>query len=172
MIILVMGVSGSGKTTIGRMLADALHCAFLEGDALHPAVNVEKMSDGIPLTDADRAPWLAAIHSRLIDASRHRQSLVVACSALRQSFRDVLGKGVPIVWVYLRGSAALIESRLRQRTDHFMKPEMLSSQFDALEEPVDAIVANVADPPRAIVEHILTQLPARTLARPSGPADR
>jgi gluconokinase len=158
MIVVLMGVAGSGKTTVGTMLADALQCPFLEGDSLHSKANAEKMSHGVPLTDADRAPWLAAIHARLLDAFRRGQSLVAACSALEQSYRAVLAEGIPIMWVYLKGSPALIRSRLQHRNGHFMKAEMLASQFDALEEPFDALVADVSQSPGAIVAQILAEL--------------
>jgi gluconokinase len=158
MIVVVMGVAGSGKTTVGTMLADAMHSPFLDGDSLHPKTNVEKMRLGIPLTDADRAPWLSAIHARMLDAFRRGESLVVGCSALKQSYRAVLADGLPITWVYLKGSAELIRSRLQHRTSHFMKADMLTSQFDALEEPPDALVADVSQPPSAIVEQILAAL--------------
>ena len=168
-IIVVMGVAGSGKTTVGTRLADAMHCAYLEGDSLHSPANVEKMSHGIPLTDADRAPWLAAIHARLLDSFRHGDSLVVGCSALKQSYRTVLADGVPITWVYLKGSAALIRSRLQHRRGHYMKADMLASQFDALEEPSDALIVDVSPPPGVIVERILTELhrPAHAHMAPS-----
>ena len=120
-IVVVMGVAGSGKTTVGTLLAGAIHCSFLEGDSLHSTANVEKMSRGLPLTDADRVPWLSAIHSRLVEALGRGESLVVGCSALKQSYRTTLADGVPIIWVYLKGSAALIRSRLQDRTSHFMK---------------------------------------------------
>jgi gluconokinase len=162
MIVVVMGVAGSGKTTVGAMLADAMHCPFLEGDSLHPAANVEKMSRGIPLTDADRGPWLAAIHARLLDAFKRRQSLVAACSALTQSSRTVLAEGIPIQWVYLKGATTLIRSRLQHRTGHYMKAEMLASQLEALEEPTDAITADVSQPPPAIVKAVLAELRERT----------
>jgi gluconokinase len=154
-IIVVMGVAGSGKTTVGTLLANAMHCAFLEGDSLHPAANVEAMSHGVPLTDADRAPWLAAIHARLLDAFTRGQCLVVGCSALKRSYRTVLAEGIPITWVYLKGSAGLIRSRLPHRTGHYMKADMLASQFEALEEPSDALVVDISQSPRAIVEQIL-----------------
>ena len=163
-IVVLMGVSGSGKTTVGRMLASAMDCAFLEGDSLHSAANVEKMSHGIPLTDADRGPWLAAIHSRLLDAYRRRQSVVVGCSALKRSYRTVLADGTPITWVYLKGSAALIRSRLQHRTGHYMKADMLASQVEALEEPSDALIVDVLQPPGTIVEQILAEL--RGLSHP------
>jgi len=163
-IVVLMGVSGSGKTTVGRMLASAMDCAFLEGDSLHSAANVEKMSHGIPLTDADRGPWLAAIHSRLLDAYRRRQSLVVGCSALKRSYRTLLADGIPITWIYLKGSAALIRSRLQHRTGHYMKADMLASQVEALEEPSDALIVDVLQPPGTIVEQILAEL--RGLSHP------
>jgi gluconokinase len=158
MIIVVMGVAGSGKTTVGTMLADAMKCPFLEGDALHSPGNVDKMSHGIPLTDADRAPWLSAIHARIVDASERGQDLVVGCSALKEQYRNVLAEGVPITWVYLKGSLELIRSRVKNRPSHFMKADMLASQFAALEEPSDAVVADVSTPPRTIVQQIMTQL--------------
>ena len=171
-IVVVMGVAGSGKTTVGRILADALHCPFLEGDSLHSPANVEKMSHGIPLTDADRAPWLAAIHARLLDALRRGQSLVAACSALKQSYREVLADGVPITWVYLKGSPALIRSRLQHRTGHYMKADMLASQLEALEEPSDALIVDISHSPGAIVEQILAELGGPTHADMAGPTDR
>jgi gluconokinase len=171
-IVVVMGVSGSGKTTVGTMLADAMHCAFLEGDSLHSAANVEKMSHGIPLTDADRAPWLAAIHARLLDSFTRGECLVVGCSALKQSYRMVLAEGVPIAWVYLKGSAALIRSRMQHRTGHYMKADMLASQFEALEEPSDALIVDVSQPPAAIVEQILAELREPTRVDTGGSLDR
>ena len=168
MVVVVMGVSGSGKTTVGTMVAEAMHCAFLEGDSLHPPANVEKMRHGIPLTDADRAPWLAALHGRLVDAFTHGTCLVAACSALKRSYRTVLAEGVPITWVYLKGSAALIRSRLQHRAGHYMKADMLASQFEALEEPSDALVVDVSRPPAAIVEQILAALPGPARAGPAG----
>jgi gluconokinase len=164
MIIVVMGVAGSGKTTVGTTLAAVLHCAFLEGDALHSQANVEQMSHGIPLTDVDRAPWLTAIHSRMCDAFTAGHSLVVACSALKRSNRARLTEGLPVTWVYLKGSAELIRSRLQHRADHFMKANMLDSQFDALEEPSDAIIVDIAQAPGAIVERILARMSPPTTA--------
>ena len=163
MIIVLMGVAGSGKTTVGPRLAERLGCPFLDGDALHPPANVAKMAAGIALTDADRLPWLAAIHARVLDAFRSGDSLVVACSALKASYRAVLYEGVPVAWVYLKGAEQLIEARLERRTGHFMKPGMLASQFDALEEPSDALVMDISRPPDAVVDGILAKLggPAR-----------
>ena len=158
MIVVVMGVAGSGKTTVGALLAEALSCPFLDGDSLHPGANVEKMTRGTPLTTTDRAPWLEAIHARLLDACSRGQSLVAACSALQQSSRTILARGVPISWVYLTGSLDLIRARLQQRTGHFMKEDMLASQVAALEEPSDAIVADISQSPRALVEQVLIAL--------------
>src|ERR1700680_2547093 len=115
MIIVVMGVAGSGKTTVGTLLADAMTCPFLEGDALHSPGNIDKMSHGGPLTDACRAPWLSAIHARIVDASARGQDLVVGCSALKQQYRNVLAEGVPITWVYLKCSLELIRARMTHR---------------------------------------------------------
>ena len=161
LIIVVIGVAGSGKTTVGTMVADAMKCPFLEGDSLHSKANVEKMSQGVPLTDADRAPWLSAIHTHIVTASERGQALVVGCSALKQQYRNVLAEGVPITWVYLKGSLELIRARLKQRHGHFMRANMLESQFAALEEPRDAIVADVSTPPSAIVQQILARLGLR-----------
>jgi gluconokinase len=161
MIVVVMGVAGSGKTTIGTMLADALGCPFLEGDALHPAANVEKMSRGIPLTDADRVPWLAAIHERLVSALEKGQCLVVACSALKQQYRDFLSQGTNITWVYLKGSPGLIAGRVQHRREHYMKAGMLPSQFADLEEPRDALAVDISPPPEVIVQQLLPRLRAR-----------
>src|SRR5262245_3209997 len=133
-IVVVMGVAGSGKTTIGQMLAAAIPCHFLEGDTLHSRENVDKMSRGIPLTDADRSPWLATIHERMVDACNHNESLVVGCSALKKSYRDILADGLPIMWVHLKGSPEIIGPRILNRAGHFMKANMLASQFAALEE--------------------------------------
>ena len=157
-IVALMGVSGSGKTTVGAMLASAMECPFLEGDSLHSLENVDKMSRGIPLTDADREPWLAAIRARLVAAFERGQDLVVACSALKQEYRRTLEKGIPLTWVYLKGSPVLLRSRLRLRRGHFMKADMLVSQLESLEEPSDALVVDVTDPPAEIVARILAEL--------------
>jgi gluconokinase len=160
MIVVVMGVSGSGKTTIGTRLAEALNCSFLEGDSLHPPANIEKMSHGIPLTDADRAPWLAAIRAHIMSAIERKESLVVACSALKQQYRDFLSHGTNIIWVYLKGTQEVIEPRIEHRYAHYMKAGMLPSQFADLEEPEDALVVDISLPPEVILQQLLAQLRA------------
>jgi 6-phosphogluconolactonase len=158
MIVVVIGVTGSGKSTIGSVLARAMGCEFLEGDTLHSPGNIDKMSRGVPLNDDDRGPWLSAIHARIADANRRGVNLVVACSALKQTYRDALERGAAISWVYLQGSKELLRRRLQQRSSHFMKTGMLDSQFEVLEEPSNAIVIDVASPPDIIVERIMWQL--------------
>ena len=161
MIVVVMGVAASGKTTIGTMLAEALHCDFLEGDKLHPPANIEKMSHGVPLTDADREPWLAAIRAHILSAMERGECLVVACSALKQQYRDFLSRGIQILWVYLKGSQELIATRIQHRRQHYMKAGMLPSQFADLEEPTDAIVVDISSSPEVILQKLLPQLRSR-----------
>ena len=158
LIVVVMGVAGSGKTTVGTLLAEALGCPFLDGDSLHPVENITAMREGVPLTDISRGPWLATIRARLVDAAEHGRCLVVACSALKESYRHFLEEGVPITWVYLKGHEDLIRTRLEQRTGHFMAPQMLASQLDVLEEPAGAIVVDVTLPPPDVVDRILSEL--------------
>jgi gluconokinase len=164
MIIVIMGVAGSGKSTVGQLLAGELHCNFLDGDSLHPPGNIEKMAHGIPLTDSDRAPWLAAIHARIEDSFQRKEGLVVACSALKQRYRDTLDGGVAIAWVYLKSSYEVIRERLQRREHHFMKAQMLASQFADLEEPASAIVIDVAVEPSVAVKQIVSALQARAIA--------
>lgn len=157
-IIVVEGVAGSGKTTVGQLLAAQLGYPFLDGDSLHPTRNIEKMARGIPLTDDDRAPWLAVIHARIVESYRLHEGLVVACSALKERYRKVLAEGVPITWVYLKGSEELIRARLQWRQHHFFKVQMLASQFADLEEPTDAIVIDITLTPDAAVRQIVSAL--------------
>lgn len=131
--LVVMGVAGSGKTTIGLRLADALDVEYVEADDAHPPANVEKMAAGIPLTDADRQPWLETLASRL--AARTR--VVVSCSALKRSYRDLLREAGQVTFVYLDLPPAVARHRAGDRTDHFMGPDMIDSQFDTLEPPTD-----------------------------------
>ncbi len=153
-VVVVMGVSGSGKTTVGMRLAERLKVPFAEGDEFHPRSNIEKMSRGAPLTDDDRRPWLAAIARRIDDARRDRRGLVIACSALKRAYRDILiGDRRDVRLAYLKGSQSVIGERLGRRTGHYMPASLLPSQFAALEEPgadERPIVADVANSPEAI----------------------
>jgi gluconokinase len=152
MVVLLMGVAGSGKTTIGRQLAAGLGWGFADADEFHPPANVAKMSAGIPLDDTDRAPWLAAIR-RYIDARLERnENAVVTCSALKEKHRAVLlGHRAQVKLVYLRGTRELLWSRISSRQGHFMKPAMLDSQLAALEEPGNALVIDIAQAPEKII---------------------
>jgi gluconokinase len=156
MILVIMGVSGAGKTTVGRQLADQLGWTYFEGDDYHPAANVEKMRRGVPLQDEDRWPWLAALRELIAEAHRKGGNVVLACSVLKQSYRDELSRGAPgdVRFVYLRGSEELVKHRLAGRKGHFMNPALLHSQFEALEPPNDAIVADIARDPHEIVDQI------------------
>jgi gluconokinase len=167
MIILVMGITGSGKTTVGRLLAERLHWDFADADDFHSAANKEKMHKGIPLTDADREPWLLAIRDRIWRWIAANKNGVITCSALKQSYRDLLlspdegntaADASDIKIVYLRGSYDLIAERVRARTGHFAGEELLSSQFAALEEPRDAITIDVNQTPEQIVDEALRRL--------------
>lgn len=166
-IAVLMGVSGSGKTTIARGIADRLGWDLLEGDKFHPPANVEKMSRGIPLDDADRLPWLRAIAAQIDEHRAAGRSAVVACSALKRSYRDILIDARPdVVLVYLRGSQELIGERMAARHGHFMPPALLDSQFATLQEPgpdEHPIVVTVALPPEAIVNAVITAMQQRGL---------
>jgi gluconokinase len=135
-IVVVMGVSGSGKSTLAERLAQALQVTFLEGDSFHPADNVRRMAQGIPLTDADRQGWLATMAQRLADARARGEGAVLACSALKRSYRDLLRAAVPdLRLVHVHGTASLIGERLAQRKGHYMPPSLLQSQLADLEPP-------------------------------------
>ena len=158
MIVVVMGVAGSGKSAIGALLAHKLGAEFLDADDFHASENVAKMAAGIPLTDADRAPWLERLNAEL----RGRKNAVLACSALKQRYRDVLARGVDCRFVHLRGSIELIGSRLRERRHRYMPALLLESQFAALEPPAGAIDIDVAQPVDECVDAICAQLPMCT----------
>jgi len=137
-------VGVSGKTTLGKALAQKLGWDFFDADDFHPPENIAKMTAGIALSDSDRAPWLAALHNQLLSTLKASHHPVLACSALKETYRTQLLEGMEVIAViYLKGSYDLIWSRMSTREDHYMKPEMLHSQFDALEEPQDAIVLDV-----------------------------
>jgi carbohydrate kinase (thermoresistant glucokinase family) len=164
-IVVVMGVSGSGKTTVAELLAKTLGCRFLEGDSLHPPANVEKMRNGTPLNDADRLPWLKRI-AQEIDGWRDRgESGVVTCSALKRTYRDILiGNRSGVTLAYLKGSRELIQRRMAARHAHFMPVALLDSQFATLEEPTPdehAIVVDVGGRPEEIVAGIVQGLQDR-----------
>jgi carbohydrate kinase (thermoresistant glucokinase family) len=163
--VVVMGVSGSGKTTVAALLATSLGCQFEEGDKLHSTSNVEKMCSGRPLSDADRLPWLRKIAEK-IDGWRARgESGVLTCSALKRSYRHIIiGDRADVTLVYLKGSHELIHRRMSARHDHFMPVELLDSQFATLQEPTPGerpITVNVGARPRDIVTKIVRQLEAR-----------
>ena len=157
--IVVMGVSGAGKTTVGQLLAEQLGWSFYDGDDYHPQANVEKMSRGIPLTDGDRALWLDRLRGLIDRLLAEGESGVVACSALKRSYRRHLGRDRPSVrFVYLQGSEFLIRERLEQRRGHFMEEDLLADQFETLEEPSDMLTVNVDQEPEEIVREILARL--------------
>jgi gluconokinase len=160
MVIVLMGVSGSGKTTVGKLLADRLGWDFVEADDYHPPANVEKMHRCIPLDDEDRRPWLEALRRRVDAACRQGEKAVVACSALKQAYREYLERDYPdcVRYVYLHGSEELIRRRLADRTGHFMNPSLLHSQFDTLEPPADALRVEVSGTPEAIAAEIRAKL--------------
>lgn len=150
-----MGVCGTGKTTIGRKLADALGCAFEDADAYHPPANVAKMKEGIPLNDADRADWLEQLNRMLHERDQQGVQVVLACSALKQRYRDVLKQGLDSFSVILlSGSHELLARRIQQRGDHFMPVALLDSQLADLEIPRNALRIDVSFPPDEIVRRI------------------
>lgn len=151
--LVVMGVAGSGKTTIGELLASRAGWEFADADAFHPPENVAKMSAGTPLDDEDRVPWLRALRSLIARRLAAGESLVLACSALKEDYRRVLATDDERVeFVYLKGSPELISRRLSERTGHYMNPGLLDSQFNALEEPEEALVLDAGLPPEELVE--------------------
>jgi gluconokinase len=158
MLILVMGVTGSGKTTVGKLLAQRLKCDFLDADDFHSAANREKMQHGIPLTDADRAPWLAALHDELVRANSVGKSVVLACSALKQEYRNRLAAGLNLKIIFLRGTVEQLHRNLASRANHFAGEPLVPSQLATLEEPTGVIVEDIAATPKEIVEDICAHL--------------
>jgi carbohydrate kinase (thermoresistant glucokinase family) len=154
-IIFIMGVSGSGKTVLGHLLAKELSVPFIDADDHHPASNIEKMSLGAPLNDQDRMPWLEQLNQ--IAIKHLGTGGVIACSALKKDYRRRLTDGISstdVQWVYLQGTYEQISLRMKNRQGHFMKPVMLRSQFEALEEPDDALTINISDTPEDIIKSI------------------
>jgi gluconokinase len=153
-VIVVMGVSGSGKTTVGTLLAGQLGWKYYEGDDFHPRANIEKMRSGLPLNDADRKPWLEALRDLIRNCLELGDSAVVACSALKKGYRDFLRVDERVVFVYLKGDYEIIRQRLRGRVGHFMNPDLLDSQFATLEEPRTEMSIDIALAPGEIVNLI------------------
>ena len=168
MIIVIMGVSGSGKSTIGRALAETLHWGFSDADDFHSPANVEKMKNGIALTDEDREPWLRSMKAAIEKWKRDESGHVLACSALKASYREILGQNDPDVkFVYLQGGFDLLCQRLKQRKGHFFNPALLRSQFEALEPPKGALVVDVSREPQEIVGAILGAIKSGDHGRPN-----
>lgn len=154
-----MGVAGSGKTTVGKSLATALGLPFFEGDDYHPQSNADKIASGSPLTDEDRYPWLKKLRQLIVTNLSEGHSLVLSCSALKENYRQILReKDSNIRFVFLRGEYDLIESRMRLRPYPYMRPEMLPSQFEALEEPTNAIIVDISSSVSNIVDQLKSQL--------------
>lgn len=166
MVIVLMGVAGAGKTTVGQLLAAELGWGFEDADHYHSAANVKKMRGGIPLTDADRAPWLETLRGLIGNWVAEERNTVLACSALKQAYREQLQVAPEVNFVYLRAPVTLLQQRLRARHGHYMTEQMLASQLEALEEPENAIVIDAAGSPEKIAGEIRA-----TLALTKSPRD-
>ena len=156
--MIVMGTTASGKTTIGSLLAQRLGWEFVDADDFHPPANVDKMKHGIPLTDVDREPWLRALRQKIIEWHGQTRNVVLACSALKQSYRDELRATSDVKFVYLKGSYELFRERVLARKGHFAKQDLLASQFLDLEEPEDAITLDARESPEEMVGEAAKQL--------------
>lgn len=160
--LVMMGVSGSGKTTVGKLVAERLGWAFYDADDYHPRANVEKMASGEPLDDSDRRPWLLRLQRLISEHINNEEPMVLACSALKQKYRDLLLEGnEKTEVVYLQGSYELIFERMNGREDHYMKADMLQSQFEALEEPEDAVVISIDETPEEIAAEIVQKVKSK-----------
>ncbi|PLZ03332.1 gluconate kinase [Burkholderia sp. WAC0059] len=165
MILIAMGVSGAGKTRVGELLAQRLHCSFTDGDAFHSDANREKMHRGIALTDEDRWPWLRTIRAAIEEKERAGETAVFTCSSLRRAYRDILrGTDRDVLFVYLKGTFEVLRERLSARTGHFFDPSLLHSQLDTLEEPGldEAIAVSIEATPERIVDEVMERLKTRT----------
>lgn len=153
-IIVVMGVSGSGKTTVGSLLAQKLGWQFFDADDFYPRENREKMANGVPLTDEDRAGWLTGLRDLVRERVKMGDPCVLACSALKQRYRDILAVDEKVRFAYLHGSYDQVETRLKRRKGHYMTVQLLQSQFEALEEPREAVIVDISHSPEEIVDII------------------
>jgi gluconokinase len=158
MIVVLMGVTGSGKSTVGELLARQLSWRFFDGDDFHSADNIKKMRQGTPLSDEDRIPWLNALRETIRATMNRRENAVIACSALRRSYRQRLQISMEVAFVYLKANASLVRDRLAKRRGHFMNRELVQSQFDALEEPEEALQIDASLSPVEIVRQIRSRL--------------
>ncbi|GAC1696011.1 MAG: gluconokinase [Gemmatimonadaceae bacterium] len=161
-VVTIMGASGCGKTTVGRRLATAIGWHFLDADDFHPPANIAQMRAGLPLSEAHRTPWLDALRAAIADTVADGAHAVLACSALRQAYRDALASSLMppagMRFVYLRASAELLEARLAQRREHFFPVRLLTSQLDTLEEPVDALSLDASLSPDVLVRRVMESL--------------
>jgi gluconokinase len=158
LVVIVMGVSGAGKTTVAAQLAQELGWEFLDADSYHSSANIAKMHAGIPMDDADRAPWLEALRREIERAIQEKRNLTLACSALKQSYRQQLMVGPEVRLAYLKGTFDVLRQRLVHRSGHFMTEKLLASQLETLEEPAGAITVDVQQPVAEIVAEIRLQL--------------
>ena len=157
--IIIMGVSGCGKTSVGQALSASTGWPFFDGDDFHPQANVDKMARGIPLDDTDRQPWLEALHNLIAEHLSQEQSLIVACSALKASYREILrGELEHVLFVHLDGSFDLIYARMQRRSGHYMKAGMLRSQFETLEPPEEALEVSIEQPVSEIIDKIVATI--------------
>lgn len=160
MIYIMMGVSGAGKTLIGEKLSERLELPFYDGDNFHPEANIQKMSSGQPLNDADRRPWLKILAEKIAEWQRSGGA-VLACSALKAKYRALLTSQQEACFIYLKGTIPIIAKRIAGRAHHFMPEELLQSQFEALEEPAEAITVSIEETPEEILDEIMNQLKSR-----------
>ena len=158
MVILVMGTTGAGKTTVGKLIAEHRGWIFLDADDFHPPANIEKMHHGIPLTDADRLPWLEKIHAELLRQTQSGKNIVLACSALKQSYRNLLSPALDMRVVYLRGTYEVMRHHIESRHGHFAGEDILAGQFADLEEPHNALVLDVSRSPQQLAAEVIVSL--------------
>jgi gluconokinase len=158
MIFIVMGVSGSGKSTVGKAVSKKFGWRFYEGDEYHPVENVEKMKNGFPLNDDDRLPWLISLRNIIEQAIEKKENIVISCSALKEAYRKILKVNDEVRFIYLKGSYDLIRKRMEARENHFFKPDMLKSQFDTMEEPDDAVVIDISGSTQKIIDDAIAKI--------------